>query len=326
MILAGNIAAAGFNLTLDGTATGSSVQGAISAAASVTKNGIGAWTFSGPNTYAGGTTVNAGTLTVTGSGTLGSNTAPLVLNNSSTVNPITLNLATNIPVVIGSFTQNLASSAVARISNTGSAVSFLLTGPGSFPDVFSGTGAFNYSVPSGSALTLSGANSNSGGVSVSTGTLALGSPTALGTDSVTVPGNDDKTTVSSGTTLDLNGQANVNNVLKISGAGIGGNGALVNSSSTPASLATNGAISDLFRQPLPGPASSTTTVSITGGGGSGASATPLFGLSTASFTISSGTVGYSVAPTVTISGGGSPSRDRLRHRHPRAARAARSPA
>ncbi len=63
----------GFGLTLTGAGNGSIagiINGGISGttgAGTLTKNGAGTWTLSGANTYTGATTVNAGTLNVTGS-------------------------------------------------------------------------------------------------------------------------------------------------------------------------------------------------------------------------------------------------------------------
>ncbi|MEI6605254.1 MAG: autotransporter-associated beta strand repeat-containing protein, partial [Verrucomicrobiota bacterium] len=65
---AGTISGSGFGLTLDGSANGSSLASIIgTGTGSVTKNGSGHWTLSGTNTYTGTTTVNAGTLYVSGS-------------------------------------------------------------------------------------------------------------------------------------------------------------------------------------------------------------------------------------------------------------------
>ena len=67
-------------------------------------------------------------------------------------------------------------------------------------------------------------------MTVSAGTLALGNAGELGSTSNAV-------SVSGGATLDLGGQAIGANALTISGTGVGGNGALINSSSTPRQFA-----------------------------------------------------------------------------------------
>lgn len=54
-------------LTLTGAGDGSLASSMNTGISSVTKNGVGMWTLSGANSYTGATTVNAGTLNVTGS-------------------------------------------------------------------------------------------------------------------------------------------------------------------------------------------------------------------------------------------------------------------
>ena len=55
------------NLTLDGTAAGSSVASIIgTSTGTLTKNGTGTWTLTGNSTYSGATAVNAGTLMING--------------------------------------------------------------------------------------------------------------------------------------------------------------------------------------------------------------------------------------------------------------------
>jgi len=70
-------------------------------------------------------------------------------------------------------------------------------------------------------LTLSGDNSFTGPAAVTQGTLRAGSATALGAV-------DGGTTVNPGATLDVNGQNLGAEPLTVSGAGVGGNGAIIN--------------------------------------------------------------------------------------------------
>ncbi len=78
----GTITGATFGLTLTGSGSGtlSSIIG--TGTGSLTKNGIGTWTLTGSNTYTGSTTINAGTLNVTGSLASGS---AVTVNNSGSV-------------------------------------------------------------------------------------------------------------------------------------------------------------------------------------------------------------------------------------------------
>ncbi|WP_367871808.1 beta strand repeat-containing protein [Luteolibacter sp. Populi] len=74
------------------------------------------------------------------------------------------------------------------------------------------------------ALVLSGANTFTGPLSVTGGILRAGNGDALG-----APGTDNETIASSGGTFDVNGTAlNVTEIVRISGSGVGGAGALVN--------------------------------------------------------------------------------------------------
>ena len=81
----------------------------------------------------------------------------------------------------------------------------------------------------GATVTLQGSNAYTGTTTVTAGTVKLGNATALGTTA----GN---TTVASGATLDLNGQTIAEPFNIINGTGVGGNGALINSSATAATI------------------------------------------------------------------------------------------
>ena len=89
-------------------------------------------------------------------------------------------------------------------------------------------GNFGLGKTGSGTLLLAGNNTFSGGSVVGAGTLALGNAGALGSNAVSV--ND-------GATLDLGGQAIGANRLIISRTGVGGNGALINSSTAAASFA-----------------------------------------------------------------------------------------
>ena len=74
-------------------------------------------------------------------------------------------------------------------------------------------------------LLLDGSDTFTGSVAVGVGTLALGNAGALAATTNAV-------SVTSGATLDLGGQTIGVNTLAISGIGVGGNGALINSSAS----------------------------------------------------------------------------------------------
>ena len=91
-------------------------------------------------------------------------------------------------------------------------------------------GNFGLTKVGAGTLLLAGSNTFSGSVAINAGTLALGNSGALGSTANNV-------SVSNGATLDLAGQAIGANPMAILGAGVGGNGALVNSSANAASYA-----------------------------------------------------------------------------------------
>lgn len=150
--------------------------------------------------------------------------------------------------------------------------------------------------------TFSGANTYTGLTSVNAGTLKLGHVSALGGLNTVSMTSDNGTTVSSGAALDLGGQTNVNEVIRISGTGIGNAGALIN---TGAAATIGASLANLRAVGTTGiTISGATSVTFAGGGaGSGAAATATLGVTAANFAISGGTTTYSAAPTVTIGGG-----------------------
>ncbi|WP_395736335.1 beta strand repeat-containing protein [Prosthecobacter sp.] len=102
-------------------------------------------------------------------------------------------------------------------------------------------------------LTLSGANAYTGATTVNMGTLKLNNAAALGATS--------GVTIAAGGTVDLNGQSTGRNFTSISGAGYSNNGALINSSSTTATITGSTALAAAAR--IGG--SGNITVSNTGG-------------------------------------------------------------
>ena len=131
--LSGNVANSG-NVTFN-QSTDATYSGAITGTGSLTKEGAGNLTLSGANAHTGGTTVSAGTLTVSTSSISGA-----IANNA----------------------------ALAFSQSTDAAFAGAITGTGSL----SKSGAGN--------LTLAGANSYSGGTTVSQGTLTVSTVTLPG--------------------------------------------------------------------------------------------------------------------------------------------------
>jgi autotransporter-associated beta strand protein len=187
-----NNAAVVFDQTSSGT-----FAGAMSGTGSLTKQGSGTLTLSGANSYSGGTTVSAGTL----QGTTGSlqgaivNNATVVFNqatngtyagamsgtgsltkqNTGTVILTGTNTYTGGTTVSGGTLQGNTASLQGNIANN-AAVVFDQAANGTYAGVMSGTGSLTKQ--NSGTLTLTGANSYSGGTTVTAGTLQ-GNTTSL---------------------------------------------------------------------------------------------------------------------------------------------------
>ncbi|QVQ28429.1 autotransporter domain-containing protein [Achromobacter deleyi] len=154
--LQGNIVNHGL-LTFSQSSNGA-YAGAISGLGSLRKEGAGTLTLGGQNTYAGGTTISAGTLAVGPSGSL-----PTGAVNVQTATTLDLSNAGN-----QTLSTLVGSGSVLLNANT-----LTLDGPlnGMFNGVISGAGAL---VKAGTGTqTLAGANTFTGGVTVNGGTLSL---------------------------------------------------------------------------------------------------------------------------------------------------------
>ncbi len=189
--------------------------GKLTSTASLTKTNTGTLTVLTTNDFSGSVNIDAGTVQVGNGTTSGSLGVGVVANNSA--------LIYNLP------DDNTVANNI------------------------SGTGTLTKQ--SGDTLTLSGANTFSGNVLVQTGTLKLGSATALGTTA-------GLTVVANGATLDLNGQTIGGELTTITGTGIGGNGALVNNSGS----ANHGGVAMLAADSTIGGSGNTTLSGTVGGG------------------------------------------------------------
>jgi autotransporter-associated beta strand protein len=291
----------------NGTLSVSGGSAPITGTGTYTKQGTVPWGMNPASTYSGTTTITDGILYNGSTNALSANSDVIVNRNvgagtsgilamngfSGVIRSLSGNGTVNNALASTGFpTLTIGSGATTATSSTFSGViaddtnriNIAKAGPATFTQV------------------LSGNNTYSGNTTVNSGTLQLGSPTALGFGGFTAQGvSAGSTTVASGGVLDLGGQANVQKVITLNGTGIGG-GALVNSSSTPASIGSGIAFIALVSGTAGGsgydPAA--TTVTIAGGGGSGASASLQFGVTRVTFT---GGSGYNSSTTsATLSG------------------------
>ncbi|HEV2456571.1 MAG TPA: autotransporter-associated beta strand repeat-containing protein, partial [Verrucomicrobiae bacterium] len=189
------------NSILNYTFSGS---GALSGAMGLTKTGTAAVTFlnTGGDSYKGAIAVNAGSMTF---GSDNSLSGGISISNGATVQ---VGLNAGAGTLPGGDVENSGSVVFDRGANL--TVPNVISGPGSLSKLDLGT------------LTLSGANTFTGAVYVAAGTLQAGSGTALGTA-------DGATIISNTATLDVNGQTLQTEPVVVSGAGVGGNGAIINS-------------------------------------------------------------------------------------------------
>jgi fibronectin-binding autotransporter adhesin len=151
-------------------------------------------------------------------------------------------------------------------------------------------------------LLVTGTNTYTSGVTVSGGVLQVGSTTGLGFGGLQTTSTG-TTTVASGFTLDLNGTSGVNEPITLSGTGIGGNGALINNSLTPASI-DNGIAGIAVAATGSGSGFSTAPTVAISGTGAGATAIASLGITAATIGTVTVTGTYTAPPTVAITGGG----------------------
>lgn len=339
----GALTISGGNRTLTTTA-GTLTVGSLNAdttARAFTKAGAGTLVVTGAagTNFGGATNLNGGTLAVGdnaalgagtlafGGGTLASSVGARTFTNALTsANATSILGGTNDLTFSGAFT-NLGSGTL-NVTNTGTTT---FNGPITLRDTltgtrsltFTGTGplVLNSNINPGtstnavlalngtSTTTLAGNNTYNGNTTIGTaalsGTVRLGSATALGFGSPSAVAG--VTTVSTGSTLDLNGQTGIVEPIVVNGAGIGGNGVLINGNTTTASSVASGFAAVGFSNAGAGFTDGTFPLTITGGGGTGATGQAVVvGGVVVSVQVTNPGTGYTTAPTVTLTGAGTP--------------------
>lgn len=186
-------------LTLDGagftTISGLIANGGASGTLALSKTATGTLLVSGANTFSGGVSLSAGTLRVGNAAALGTGMltwAGGTLSSNSQAGAFTLTNAITLgaDVTLGSIlapgnltlsgAMSLTGNRVLTVNGTG------LTGQ-TLSGVISGTG-FGLTKRGAGALTLSGANTFTGGFTLDTGAVRIGTNTALGTGTLVLNG------------------------------------------------------------------------------------------------------------------------------------------
>jgi len=251
----GAISLGGNTLTASMT-SGRQFDGTISGTGGLVKNGASYLTLNGSNSYTGGTTVNGGTMYVTGSGTLGA------AGGSVTVSNAVLDLRnqqtrTGTITMIGQEARLVSGTGTGSLVNNGGALQF---GGGQITASISGTGGLN--VTGGGSLNASnsftgdvtisgtdgwyGANSlfvdNANGLgaasnnlTMSAGFLSLQNNTIVRSGNLTISGGTVQTGTFSKSGSDYDIQGGNINVVLAGTAGLtksGTNGAILNAANT----------------------------------------------------------------------------------------------
>ncbi|MFL6521473.1 MAG: beta strand repeat-containing protein [Chthoniobacterales bacterium] len=176
---------------------------AVSGAGLVRKSGAGTVVLSGVNTYAGGTAIDGGTLSVSQSSNLGANSGAVAVN------------AGTLEITNGFSTNRLFS-----VANSASTFQVDAGQIFTIASAVSGSGTLNKSGTG--KLVLSGANTYTGATFIAGGVVDIQNALALGT-------TGSGTTVNSGAELDFEANVAVGaETVTLNGSGTAGNGALRN--------------------------------------------------------------------------------------------------
>lgn len=261
----------------------------LSGSNALVKTGANNLNLTGANTFTGNTTINGGMLVINNDNRLGA------IPGSPTSNSVTIG---NGSLGVSS-TLTINANRGITLNNTSSTIDAFGGTVVTYNGIIEGSGSHNLVKNGPGTLLLGGANTYTGATSITNGVLQLGATgnstnTPLGTIAA-------GTTVTSGAALDLNGfTLGTAEPLTLNGSGISNNGALTNSSGTPAtyagavSLASNTTIGGAGALTLSGVVSGASTLTKVGNNN--------LILSNTGNTYSGGTV--HLAGTVTVSNSG----------------------
>lgn len=204
-------------LTIGGTSTSATFSGVISGSGSLTKVGTSTQTLTGANIYSGGTTLRTGSLGVGNNSALGTGTLNLsggVLQATAAVTLVNVFGVTGNTAVGGSSNLTLNGTGGLAAGHTLTVANTAMT---TFGGMLNGAGSLAITAGSSGTVLLAVANSYSGTTALISGTLAVGSGSALGSSTLMITGG----------TLQSTGNATLANSFSVSGAGsLGGSNPL----------------------------------------------------------------------------------------------------
>ncbi len=207
--LATSAASNDLTVRVDGSGNTLSIDTPITTStAGLTKSGAGTLTLSGANTYSGTVNVNEGTLKLAGSGLLGATNIGLNVRQDATFDLNGVNVGT---IASGNNSVNALNGA-GTITNSG-ALAALRVGNNNSSGYFTGliTGTVSLVKAGSGSLSLTSANTFTGPVVLSGGTLAvtsladIGTPSALGAGDNTDAASNAASLVFNGGTLQYTG-------------------------------------------------------------------------------------------------------------------------
>jgi fibronectin-binding autotransporter adhesin len=228
------------NLTLSGNGEGVIVNGVNLTSGNVIKDGAGRWTISGASSFAGSTTVTAGTLRITNDSALGTTAG------GTTVFTGSLELLGGIsvaePLTLFGAGANGISGAVVNVSGSNTLSGAIAARQGATLQSNTGTLTVSGTVTGTNAVALSGQ-----GAGVVSGGLALGTAGLIknGTGTWTLSGGNSftgATTVNGGTLVLNYGTNNTSKLSTISPLNFGGGSLTVTGSSTAATSQSVGGV------------------------------------------------------------------------------------
>ncbi|MBW8780515.1 MAG: autotransporter-associated beta strand repeat-containing protein [Verrucomicrobia bacterium] len=187
------IANSGIVKGAEGSGITNTLSGVISGTGTFTQSGVGTTVLSGINTYSGGTTANAGTLTLASGGAAGTVRGTLTINSGATVN-LTVQDALGYGAGTKVDTINIVGGTLnnAINANNGYQTNFVLTG-GTMAETVAttGTAAFNFDAANGYGITTNASATTStisARLAIRSGTLGFNVADGAASTDLTVSG------------------------------------------------------------------------------------------------------------------------------------------